>query len=118
MAWHGMAWHGVAAHSCDAVLGGRIHYGMRTIGICKRALDMMCERALERTTQASHRTRVRPSWNTHRPLSSALPLPLPLSPSLSLTQGERLAAKQLTQEKVADAWIALEQFKLLVLRIA
>ena len=24
--------------------GGRIHYGMRTIGFCKRALDMMCER--------------------------------------------------------------------------
>jgi alkylation response protein AidB-like acyl-CoA dehydrogenase len=31
--------------------GGRIHYGMRTIGICKRALDMMCERAKSRVTQ-------------------------------------------------------------------
>ena len=33
--------------------GGRIHYGMRTIGFCKRALDMMCERAKSRTTQGS-----------------------------------------------------------------
>ena len=63
--------------------GGRIHYGMRTIGICKRALDMMCTRALSRTTQ-----------------------------------GEQLSAKQMTQDKIADAWIALEQFKLLVFRTA
>ena len=33
--------------------GGRIHYGMRTIGICKRALDMMCERAVSRKTQGT-----------------------------------------------------------------
>ena len=63
--------------------GGRIHYGMRTIGTCKRAFDMMCERAQSRTTQ-----------------------------------GEKLALKQMTQEKVADCWMALEQFKLLVLRTA
>lgn len=31
--------------------GGRIHHGMRTIGVCKRALDMMAERAKARTTQ-------------------------------------------------------------------
>jgi len=31
--------------------GGRIHHAMRTIGMAKKALDMMCERALSRTTQ-------------------------------------------------------------------
>ena len=33
--------------------GGRIHHAMRTIGLASRALDMMCERALSRTTQGS-----------------------------------------------------------------
>jgi len=33
--------------------GGRIHHAMRTIGMAKRALDMMCERALSRHTQGS-----------------------------------------------------------------
>src|SRR6202043_2681503 len=31
--------------------GGRIHHAMRTIGLARKALDMMCERALSRTTQ-------------------------------------------------------------------
>ncbi len=31
--------------------GGRIHHAMRTIGLCNRAFDMMCERALSRETQ-------------------------------------------------------------------
>jgi len=31
--------------------GGRIHHAMRTIGLSKKALDMMCERALSRKTQ-------------------------------------------------------------------
>ncbi len=31
--------------------GGRIHHAMRTIGMAKKALDMMCERALSRQTQ-------------------------------------------------------------------
>jgi len=31
--------------------GGRIHHAMRTIGMSQRAIDMMCERALSRTTQ-------------------------------------------------------------------
>jgi acyl-CoA dehydrogenase len=30
--------------------GGRIHHAMRTIGLARAALDMMCERALSRTT--------------------------------------------------------------------
>ena len=33
--------------------GGRIHHAMRTIGMCNRAFDMMCERALSRQTQGS-----------------------------------------------------------------
>ena len=33
--------------------GGRIHHAMRTIGLARQALDMMCERALSRTTQGS-----------------------------------------------------------------
>ncbi len=31
--------------------GGRVHHAMRTVGRCKRALEMMCERALSRRTQ-------------------------------------------------------------------
>src|SRR4029453_11011641 len=31
--------------------GGRIHHAMRTVGLVKQALDMMCERALSRVTQ-------------------------------------------------------------------
>jgi acyl-CoA dehydrogenase len=63
--------------------GGRIHHAMRTIGQARRALDLMCERALSRTTQ-----------------------------------GELLARKQMVQERIADSWIELEQFRLLVLRTA
>ncbi|MDT3439936.1 acyl-CoA dehydrogenase family protein [Pseudofrankia sp. BMG5.37] len=33
--------------------GGRIHHAMRTIGLAKKAFDMMCERALSRRTQGS-----------------------------------------------------------------
>ncbi|MBX6387397.1 MAG: acyl-CoA dehydrogenase family protein [Frankia sp.] len=33
--------------------GGRIHHAMRTIGLAKKALDMMCERALSRRTAGS-----------------------------------------------------------------
>ena len=63
--------------------GGRIHHAMRTLGQVKRAFDMMCERALSRSTK-----------------------------------GELLAEKQLVQEKIADSWIDMEQFRLLVLRTA
>ncbi len=63
--------------------GGRIHHAMRTVGLVKRALDMMCERALSRSTQ-----------------------------------GELLARKQLVQAMIADSWIDIEQFRLLVLRTA
>jgi acyl-CoA dehydrogenase len=31
--------------------GGRIHHAMRTVGVCQKAFDMMCERALSRVTQ-------------------------------------------------------------------
>jgi len=31
--------------------GGRIHHAMRTVGLVRKALDMMCERALSRHTQ-------------------------------------------------------------------
>jgi acyl-CoA dehydrogenase len=63
--------------------GGRIHHAMRTVGLVKRAFDMMCERALSR-----------------------------------VTKGELLARKQLVQQMIADSWIQLEQFRLLVLRTA
>jgi acyl-CoA dehydrogenase len=63
--------------------GGRIHHAMRTMGKMQRAFDMMCERALSRTTQ-----------------------------------GEALAQKQLVQAMIADSWIDIEQFRLLVLRTA
>jgi acyl-CoA dehydrogenase len=63
--------------------GGRIHHAMRTVGLVKQALEMMCERALSR-----------------------------------FTRGEPLARKQLVQEMIADSWIELEQFRLLVLRTA
>ncbi len=63
--------------------GGRIHHAMRTMGQVKKAFDLMCERALSRTTQ-----------------------------------GEVLANKQMVQEKIADSWIEIEQFRLLVLQTA
>ena len=63
--------------------GGRLHHAMRTVGAVGRCFDMLCERALSRTTQ-----------------------------------GELLARKQLTQEKIADAWIDLTQFRLQVLHAA
>ena len=63
--------------------GGRIHHAMRTVGLVKKAFDMMCERALSRSTK-----------------------------------GEVLANKQLVQAMIADSWIQLEQFRLLVLRSA
>lgn len=33
--------------------GGRIHHAMRTIGLAQKAIDMMCERVLSRTTAGS-----------------------------------------------------------------
>jgi acyl-CoA dehydrogenase len=63
--------------------GGRIHHAMRTVAYCKRALDMLCERALSR-----------------------------------YTQGSLLAEKQSVQNYIADSFIQLEQFRLLVLYAA
>lgn len=63
--------------------GGRLHHAMRTVGAVGRCLDMLCERALSRTTQ-----------------------------------GRPLAKAQLTQDKIADAWIDLAQFRLQVLHAA
>lgn len=63
--------------------GGRIHHAMRTVGMCQKAIDMLCERALSRSTQ-----------------------------------GSPLASKQLVQEYVADSWIELHQFRLMVLHAA
>jgi alkylation response protein AidB-like acyl-CoA dehydrogenase len=33
--------------------GGRIHHAMRSVGLCQRAIDLMCERAQSRFTQGS-----------------------------------------------------------------
>jgi acyl-CoA dehydrogenase len=63
--------------------GGRIHHAMRTVATVKKALRMMCQRALSRHTQ-----------------------------------GEQLARKQLVQAAIADSFIQLEQFRLLVLYTA
>jgi acyl-CoA dehydrogenase len=63
--------------------GGRIHHAMRTIASTKKALKMMCERALSRRTQ-----------------------------------GELLAKKQLVQDAIAQSFIEIEQFRLLVLYAA
>ncbi|MEM8922153.1 MAG: acyl-CoA dehydrogenase family protein [Actinomycetota bacterium] len=63
--------------------GGRIHHAMRTCGRVRRMFDMMCERALSRTTK-----------------------------------GELLSQKQMVQEMIADSWIEMEMFRLLVLRTA
>ncbi|HLY56919.1 MAG TPA: acyl-CoA dehydrogenase family protein [Stellaceae bacterium] len=63
--------------------GGRIHHAMRTLGQCKLAFDMMCERALSR-----------------------------------VTQGSRLADKQMVQDKIAESWLQLEQFRLFLLQTA
>jgi acyl-CoA dehydrogenase len=63
--------------------GGRIHHAMRTVAVVRRALQMMCERALSRRTQ-----------------------------------GGPLADKQLVQQAIADSFIQLEQFRLLVLYAA
>jgi len=38
--------------------------------------------------------------------------------ALARTQGSRLADKQMVQEKIADSWMEIEQFRLLVLRTA
>jgi acyl-CoA dehydrogenase len=63
--------------------GGRIHHAMRAVAGAKRMFDMMCERALSRTTQ-----------------------------------GSLLAEKQLIQQDIADSWIQMQQFRLLVMYTA
>ena len=63
--------------------GGRMHHAMRTIAQAQRAFEMLCERAVSRSTK-----------------------------------GQRLADLQMVQEKVADSWVQLRQFRLLVLETA
>lgn len=63
--------------------GGRMHHAMRTLAQATRAFEMMCERAVSRSTK-----------------------------------GELLARKQMVQEKIADSWVELRQFRLLILETA
>jgi len=63
--------------------GGRVHHAMRSVGVLKKAMDMMCERVLSRTTK-----------------------------------GERLADKQMTQDKIADTYTQILQYRLHVLYTA
>ncbi|MBJ7385687.1 MAG: acyl-CoA dehydrogenase, partial [Mycolicibacterium sp.] len=63
--------------------GGRIHHAMRTIGLAQKAIDMMCERVLSRTTA-----------------------------------GSLLADKQAVQGYIADSYVQLKQFRLMVLYTA
>ncbi|CAM3609896.1 acyl-CoA dehydrogenase family protein [Smaragdicoccus niigatensis] len=60
--------------------GGRLHHSMRTVASVKKALDMLCERALSRT------------------VSDGI-----------------LADKQLVQAAIADCYLDIAQFRLLVL---
>jgi len=64
--------------------GGRVHHAMRTVGQCKKALDLMCQRAVSRTTRG----------------------------------GGKISDYQMVQEQIADSWIQLEMFRLLVLQTA
>ncbi len=63
--------------------GGRIHHAMRTVGMLNRAIEMMRERVVSRTTK-----------------------------------GELLANKQMVQEKLADSYTQVLQFRLHVLYAA
>ena len=63
--------------------GGRVHHAMRTVGACRHALDLMCQRAVSRTTREG-----------------------------------RLSDLQMVQDQIAESWIAVESFRLLVLRTA
>jgi acyl-CoA dehydrogenase len=63
--------------------GGRVHHAMRAVATCQRAIDMMCERALSRSTK-----------------------------------GSLLADKQYVQGYIADSWIELQQYRLMVLQTA
>ena len=63
--------------------GGRIHHAMRTVGMLNKAMEMMAERVVSRTTK-----------------------------------GERLADKQMVQEKIADSYTQVLQFRLHVLYAA
>lgn len=61
----------------------RLFIAMRTLGLLRQTLDMICERALSRRSR-----------------------------------GETLADKQLVQAMIAESWMQIEQFRLLVLRTA
>jgi acyl-CoA dehydrogenase len=63
--------------------GGRVHHAMRSVGNAQRALDMMAERALSRTTK-----------------------------------GETLSRKQAVQNMIADSYIEIQQFRLMVMYTA
>lgn len=63
--------------------GGRVHHAMRTVGSARKALDMLCERAVSRRTRDGV-----------------------------------LADKQSVRDYVADSYIDLVQFRLLVLYVA
>ena len=63
--------------------GGRVHHAMRTVGACRHALDLMCQRAVSRTTRDG-----------------------------------RLSDLQMVQDQIAESWIAVESFRLLVLSTA
>jgi acyl-CoA dehydrogenase len=63
--------------------GGRVHHAMRTVGLARRALDMMCERAISRKTRTG-----------------------------------LLSDLATVREYVADSYIELTQFRLLVLYVA
>lgn len=74
---------GAFAISQTRLGGGRVHHAMRTVGNCKRLLDMMSRRAVSRKTRTG-----------------------------------QISDYQAVQMQIADSYIELEQFKLLVLKTA
>ena len=63
--------------------GGRIHHAMRTIGMCQRAFDMMCERALSREVSGWPAGREAVRAGLHRRLLR----PAPAVPALRAQHG-------------------------------
>ena len=104
--------------------GGRIHHAMRTMGLAKRAFDMMCERALSRNTQGETLARkqlvqemiadswlqieqVPPARTLHRLADrSVRRLPYGAGRHLRRQGGDAASAARYRFTRTADPWLA------------